>query len=216
MSLAELYNSNNHSLGDDSEDDESDDEFVPGLADDDNNDASDNDSDDGEHNDRAATNDDSEEGTAVPPEEIEQQKRKIDDIWQEMNSPTTHQQKITHVDSQEIKEEPNDSTAGVAEVSSADKAETTAQNVVVVASDGLRRAPKRKASQFSRMAEMVEQRRAKKENTLDKARREWTGFVENEGIREDLDKANKDGYVERQEFLRRVDERRYEKSREQK
>ncbi|KAJ1962926.1 swr complex subunit [Dipsacomyces acuminosporus] len=80
----------------------------------------------------------------------------------------------------------------------------------------LRRGPARKASKFSKLAEQVEQRRAKKENTLDKARKEWVGFVSAEGIRDDLDKANKDGFIERQGFLNRVNERTYERSREQK
>ncbi|KAJ2345194.1 hypothetical protein GGF43_005280 [Coemansia sp. RSA 2618] len=64
------------------------------------------------------------------------------------------------------------------------------------------------------MAEMVEQRRAKKANTLDVARKAWSGFVVSEGIREDLDKTNKDGYVERQEFLSRVDQRTFERTRD--
>ncbi|KAJ2783082.1 swr complex subunit [Coemansia javaensis] len=73
--------------------------------------------------------------------------------------------------------------------------------------------PKRRASKFSKLAEQVEQRRAKKANTLDAARSAWAGFVAEAGIRGELDRANKDGYIERQAFLGRVDQRTFERTR---
>jgi hypothetical protein len=45
-------------------------------------------------------------------------------------------------------------------------------------------------------------------NTLDKSRQDWNKYVDREGIREDLQYKNKDGYMEKVEFLQRVDDRR--------
>jgi len=43
-----------------------------------------------------------------------------------------------------------------------------------------------------------------KMNVLEKSRLDWAGFVDKEGINDDLKRFNKDGYVERQEFLKRT------------
>ena len=51
--------------------------------------------------------------------------------------------------------------------------------------------------------------KAQKMNTLDKSRLDWAGFVDKEGIKDELDRQGKGGgYVDRQAFLGRVDERR--------
>jgi hypothetical protein len=47
-----------------------------------------------------------------------------------------------------------------------------------------------------------------KMNTLDKSKLDWQGYVDREGIREDLKYRNKDGYMEKVAFLQRVDDRR--------
>ncbi|CAO3683153.1 hypothetical protein G6F70_000412 [Rhizopus microsporus] len=47
-----------------------------------------------------------------------------------------------------------------------------------------------------------------KMNTLEKSKLDWKTFVEKEGIKDELTYKNKDGYVEKVEFLQRVDERR--------
>ncbi|KAJ3396852.1 hypothetical protein HDU92_001686 [Lobulomyces angularis] len=47
-------------------------------------------------------------------------------------------------------------------------------------------------------------------NTLEKSKLDWNKFVESEGIAEDLKRANKDGYVEKVQFLNRTDERQAE------
>lgn len=47
----------------------------------------------------------------------------------------------------------------------------------------------------------------KKMTTLDKSRLDWNKFVEKEGIRDELTHYNKDGYVEKTNFLNAVDER---------
>lgn len=51
--------------------------------------------------------------------------------------------------------------------------------------------------------------KAKKINTLEKSRLDWAGFVDKEGIKEDLERQGKGGgYIDRQSFLGRVEERR--------
>lgn len=57
----------------------------------------------------------------------------------------------------------------------------------------------------STLAEEYAAGRAKKLNTLDKSRLDWLGFVDHEGINADLKKHNKNGYLEKQGFLARVD-----------
>lgn len=47
-----------------------------------------------------------------------------------------------------------------------------------------------------------------KMNTLDKSKLDWQGYVDREGIRDDLKYKNKDGYMEKVAFLQRVDDRR--------
>ncbi|CDH61519.1 hypothetical protein RO3G_04757 [Lichtheimia corymbifera JMRC:FSU:9682] len=47
-----------------------------------------------------------------------------------------------------------------------------------------------------------------KMNTLEKSRLDWNGYVEKEGIRDELKYKNKDGYMEKVAFLQRVDDRR--------
>ncbi|KAI9248511.1 bucentaur or craniofacial development-domain-containing protein [Phascolomyces articulosus] len=47
-----------------------------------------------------------------------------------------------------------------------------------------------------------------KMNTLEKSRLDWQGYVDREGIRDDLKYTNKDGYMEKVAFLQRVDDRR--------
>lgn len=44
-------------------------------------------------------------------------------------------------------------------------------------------------------------------NTLEKSRLDWKGFVEEEGIEDDLKNYNKGGYLQKQDFLQRVTER---------
>lgn len=51
---------------------------------------------------------------------------------------------------------------------------------------------------------------AKKLNTVEKSRMDWAGFVDKEGIKDDLELAgrSKDSYASRQDFLARVDAKR--------
>jgi len=56
----------------------------------------------------------------------------------------------------------------------------------------------------SKLEDMAKGNKAVKLNVLEKSRIDWAGFVDKEGIHDDLKRFNKDGYVERQEFLRRM------------
>lgn len=64
-------------------------------------------------------------------------------------------------------------------------------------------------------AEMEAGENAKKLNTVEKSKMDWAGFVDKEGIRDELVTAGKakEGYLGRQDFLARVDEKREEESR---
>ena len=56
----------------------------------------------------------------------------------------------------------------------------------------------------SNLEEMAKGGKPTKLNVLEKSRLDWAGFVDKEGIQDDLKQFNKDGYVERQEFLKRT------------
>lgn len=48
-------------------------------------------------------------------------------------------------------------------------------------------------------------------STLEKSRLDWNSFKDQEGIHDELRNFNKDGYLEKQAFLQRADERQFEK-----
>jgi hypothetical protein len=56
----------------------------------------------------------------------------------------------------------------------------------------------------SNLDAMAQGNKPAKMNVLEKSRMDWAGFVDKEGINDDLKRFNKDGYVERQEFLKRT------------
>lgn len=69
------------------------------------------------------------------------------------------------------------------------------------------RRPMKKASKFDLSGGGA---KAKKLNTLEKSKLDWAGFVDKEGIGDDLDRQRKQGgdsYLERQDFLGRVGHR---------
>ncbi|KAJ1945501.1 hypothetical protein FBU59_002286 [Linderina macrospora] len=170
MSLADLYKDNLNDSGSGSEGEE--DEYVPDNIED----------DDGTDDDQAGEEDpaDDDKTPELTEAAAQDKKRRIDSIWEEMNAPSERPAKAAKPQPSE----PSTSTSAN---------EDCAQPVATDKPKPAAPPPRRRASKFSKIAEMVEQRRAKKENTLDKARREWSGFVAKEGIRDDLDKANKDG-----------------------
>ncbi|KAJ2800976.1 swr complex subunit [Coemansia guatemalensis] len=214
MSLADLYKDDRELGSDDSEGSE--DDFVPSEA------PSDEDEEDGD------ASGDEQQAVASKKDEVEsdelqqQNKRRIDAIWLEMNAPASSPRKamrtaadvaaadVTAKDNngQQTTEKtppPVDDTKSAADATKKNPAGDKPTS---------RAPPRRKASKISKLVEQAEQRRAKKANTLDAARKSWSGFVAAEGIRDDLEKANKDGYIERQEFLGRVDQRTYQRSKE--
>ncbi|KAJ1793073.1 hypothetical protein LPJ59_004763 [Coemansia sp. RSA 2399] len=213
MSLADLYRTNE---GDLEQDESSDDgEFVleEEEEEEEDSDANDSTSDAGDKN---GADDDSSKTEVVD----EQRKRRIDDIWSEMNAQAAEKRagKAPLADDASVgdKESAHDAPGvkedgQTGEEEKEDHPEPREEPSTETTGEAPRKR-RRPVSKFSKMAEMVEQRRTKRENTLDTARRQWTGFVDSQGIRDDLDRANKDGFVERQEFLRRVDERTYQNS----
>ncbi|KAJ2745046.1 hypothetical protein H4S06_005383 [Coemansia sp. BCRC 34490] len=223
MSLADLYRTDSKDLlQDDSSDDDG--EFV--LEEEDDEEERGSDSSNASDNDDGNGNSDISKAAETETAAVsEQRKRRIDDIWKEMNSPAEEKQakESVHIETDNDESEAGKQQKEVDDGSVEDKESTEAESVpkksptedkAGTETDAPRKR-RRPVSKFSKMAEMVEQRRAKRENTLDTARRQWTGFVDSQGIRDDLSRANKDGYVERQDFLRRVDERTYQNSRSQ-
>jgi hypothetical protein len=98
-------------------------------------------------------------------------------------------------------------TARVHLSSSASPAPTTSEN----GKPARRPPPKKRASAFdSAAASRNKAAQPAKINTLEKSRLDWAGFVDKEGIGDDLKKWNKGdkGYLDRQAFLGRVDENR--------
>jgi Bucentaur or craniofacial development len=64
----------------------------------------------------------------------------------------------------------------------------------------LRRPVKRKSA----LEAIAKSTKPPKLSVLEKSKLDWAGFVDKEGIKDDLTQYNKDGYVERQEFLKRA------------
>lgn len=50
----------------------------------------------------------------------------------------------------------------------------------------------------------------KKVSTMDKTSMDWDKFKEKEGIEDELKQYTKDGYIEKQDFLQRLDQKRFE------
>jgi hypothetical protein len=110
-------------------------------------------------------------------------KAKMDAIWKEMNDTKPTKEKVQEgpsIKERVVKEEP-------------ERKETTKIN-----------RPK------SILSSLVSQYDIKipKMNTLEKSKLDWQKFVEKEDIQDDLKYKNKDGYMEKVEFLQRVDDRR--------
>lgn len=59
----------------------------------------------------------------------------------------------------------------------------------------------------SKMLDELAQGKAKKLNTLEKSKLDWLGYVDQQGIKDDLSQHNKDGYLQKQDFLQRVERR---------
>lgn len=62
---------------------------------------------------------------------------------------------------------------------------------------------------MKRKSMLEESAKPKKINTLEKSRMEWSGFVDSEGIDDELKRANKNGYLDKQDFLNKSEHARY-------
>lgn len=71
-------------------------------------------------------------------------------------------------------------------------------------SSSVKRKPPKRMKKSSLLAEL-EAGKAKKMNTLEKSRLDWIGFVDDQGIKDDLNHFNKGGYLQKQDFLNRVE-----------
>lgn len=75
------------------------------------------------------------------------------------------------------------------------------------------RRPKKRASMFdpsSGQTSNVDKGKGPKLNTIEKSKLDWAGYVDQEGIKDELDgaKKSKDGYLGKKDFLERVDAKR--------
>ncbi|KAG2180437.1 hypothetical protein INT44_003441 [Umbelopsis vinacea] len=149
---------------------------------------------------------------AATDEAERERKRRIDAIWAEMNSPSTVE-KSTKQPLDDISSSMNRSSdaANQADSKNASKIPTPASSG---ASSPAESTPALKKPTIARpksnLSALVSQYNIKtpKMNTLDKSKLDWQGYVDREGIRDDLKYKNKDGYMEKVAFLQRVDDRR--------
>ncbi|KAI8339117.1 bucentaur or craniofacial development-domain-containing protein [Chlamydoabsidia padenii] len=125
-----------------------------------------------------------------------ERKAKVDALWAEMNTKPTKNKP-----SPQKEEEPlNDISPPV---NQGDDSESSKTDKPLATTKRIQR-PK------SNLSDLVSQYNIKvpKMNTLEKSRLDWQGYVEREGIKDDLKYKNKDGYMEKVAFLQRVDDRR--------
>lgn len=142
----------------------------------------------------------------------------IDSLWQSMNKPTSsvspvpkEQTTVEPINEEYITIDRTFKFAGkvthevkrVLASSAEAKAYLKEKAQAPEPSSKLTRKPPRKRK--SSLLEELEAGKAKKVNTLEKSRLDWLGFVDKEGIRDDLTKYNKGGYLHKQDFLSRVE-----------
>lgn len=101
----------------------------------------------------------------------------------------------------EEKEVPKDSAEAKAYLASI---HTPTSSSNTAAAQSAKPAARRPVKRKSNLEEMAKGGKPAKLNVLEKSRLDWAGFVDKEGINDDLKRFNKDGYVERQEFLKRT------------
>lgn len=115
-------------------------------------------------------------------------KSRIDAIWADMNDPKS----LTTI------------------IKQAEEVEATIPlNATTTKKEAKKPVPNQKRPKSS-LSSLVSQYNIKepKLNTLEKSKLDWQGYVDREGIKEDLKYKNKDGYMEKVAFLQRVDDRR--------
>lgn len=118
----------------------------------------------------------------------EDKKSKIDAIWAEMNKPAESKKKPITQEEIQVPAEP---TPELKRKSSSPISSTSKR-------------PKSNLNSLMNKYKIKEP----KMNTLEKSKLDWKGFVQKEGIEDELKYKNKDGYMEKVAFLNRVDDRR--------
>ncbi|KAI8366330.1 bucentaur or craniofacial development-domain-containing protein [Choanephora cucurbitarum] len=118
-------------------------------------------------------------------------KTRIDLIWKEMNTQTSTEKQVE----KQIEENTKADEEPVEQIKETPKASKQKPTM---------RRPK------SNLSSLVSKYNIKepKMNTLEKSKLDWQGYVDREGIRDELKYKNKDGYMEKVAFLQRVDDRR--------
>ncbi|CEP10836.1 hypothetical protein [Parasitella parasitica] len=201
-SLKDFYNNPEVEEDEDSEDDE---DFVPDENESDEQDlVEDDDDDEGEEEDKEvrvkAHNKGKKRELSEPEEDESTKKSRIDAIWADLNQPATLPAKKT--------EEAASTSATTA--TSTSTASTAASAIVEKKQIKKPVSPLQQKRPKSQLSSLVSKYNIKepKMNTLEKSKLDWQGYVDREGIRDDLKYKNKDGYMEKVAFLQRVDDRR--------
>ncbi|KAL0139144.1 bucentaur or craniofacial development-domain-containing protein [Mucor lusitanicus] len=189
-SLKDFYNDPEVQDEEDSEDDE---DFVPDENESDDQDVIEDDDDDEEEQVKPSSKTKGKKRALDEPSEEEEstKKSRIDAIWADMNTTKTPPPK----DEPASDPEPSTTAAPAApEKKQIKKPKSPLQQ-------------KRPKSQLSSLVSKYNIKEPKM-NTLEKSKLDWQGYVDREGIRDDLKYKNKDGYMEKVAFLQRVDDRR--------
>ncbi|CAO3594136.1 unnamed protein product [Absidia cylindrospora] len=163
---------------------------------------------------RKRTLDTSEDSDTKRTKSETERKAKVDALWEEMNAKSTKQAKPLD----DISPSVNQLTASSSTTSPSSPATSTSDETAneSTSSTPPKKSPaptstKRIQRPKSNLSDLVSQYNIKvpKINTLEKSRLDWQGYVEREGIKDDLKYTNKDGYMEKVAFLQRVDDRRW-------
>ena len=102
----------------------------------------------------------------------------------------------------EEKEVSKSSAEAKAYLASIHTASTASNTTLNTTSQQPKPSARRPVKRKSNLEEMAKGGKPAKLNVLEKSRLDWAEFVDKEGIDDDLKRFNKDGYVERQEFLK--------------
>lgn len=145
----------------------------------------------------------------------------VDALWKEMNAGETRKQTDTREDYIDIKRTLKFAGKVQTETKRVPRSSAEAQEYLkslhnddVVPEDKSEdksdSKPKTKSKPRPRKRKMslleeYEAGKARKVNTLEKSRLDWLGFVDKEGIQDDLKKHNRNGYLDKQGFLARVE-----------
>ncbi|CAO0802758.1 unnamed protein product [Mucor circinelloides] len=198
-SLKDFYNNPEVEDEEDSEDDE---DFVPDENESDDQDVIEDDDDDEEDVKEQTKPSDKSKGKKRALEEKDEEeegskKSRIDAIWADMNTTKTPSPK------NETATEPESSTTTT--IAPSEPPATTEKKQIKKPKSPLQQ--RRPKSQLSSLVSKYNIKEPKM-NTLEKSKLDWQGYVDREGIRDDLKYKNKDGYMEKVAFLQRVDDRR--------